>query len=257
MASQTHKHSGDSYTRTGWDPTKNWPSEDHPMGVDRSDITSSGGLNWVGFLTLKMNTSSIWLYNFSQSGALTNKMLSAGTGAKAQDLTQQVDSFLSTVGKQPVLAPWNSDNSYAAIWTGANDLRDLTVLDRPEIHSRMAAEVTHQCERLYNAGVRNFLVNANEIIIATYLLPLIRHPETQLFRQRVQANLSFNKYLEQEISRFGRRYSDVNCRLVDTYEPFMAAFQNPAAYGAKDNSCYDKKQRCVRTCRSTRLWIIS
>lgn len=79
--------------------------------------TTSGGANWVGYLTTLYNTSPVLSYNFAVGEATIDNSI---VDTKVKDVTSQVRDFELAYSKKPISAPWSSDNGF---WIGINEYR--------------------------------------------------------------------------------------------------------------------------------------
>ncbi|KAG6895923.1 hypothetical protein C0992_011556, partial [Termitomyces sp. T32_za158] len=117
------KPSGDSYTQTGFDPTLTLPAVGNPLGNPiYPGYTSSGGQNWVDYVTTEFNNSLVFTYNYAYGGATIDATLVAPFAPTVLSLTDQVNQFLSGAGTKPAATPWTSANSLFSIWIGINDI---------------------------------------------------------------------------------------------------------------------------------------
>lgn len=76
--------------------------------------TSSGGNNWVGYLTAAYNESLVLNYNLAVGGATIDNDL---VDDEVKDMTHQVADFKSKYGA----GPWDPDNTLLAFWIGINE----------------------------------------------------------------------------------------------------------------------------------------
>lgn len=80
--------------------------------------TSSGGINWVGYLTTVFNTSLVLSYNLAVGGATIDNNL---VNAVVTDMATQVAHFQSKYSSRPGIAPWQSNNTIFGLWIGINE----------------------------------------------------------------------------------------------------------------------------------------
>lgn len=113
--------SGDSYTQTGFDNTLTLPSSGNPLGNPTyPGWTSSGGENWVDYLTTAYNNSEVFTYNYAYGGATIDSDLVTPYDPSVISVTQQVqDQFLPT---QDSIAGWTGENALFSVWIGINDI---------------------------------------------------------------------------------------------------------------------------------------
>ncbi|EAW11688.1 fungal cellulose binding domain protein [Aspergillus clavatus NRRL 1] len=114
---------GDSYSQTGFDVSGTKPSESNPLGNPTlPGWTSSGGLNWIGALISKYNTSTVLSYNFAYGGATTNASIVKPYAPTVRSFIDQVAEFSSSIATKPSYAPWTAENSLVGVWMGVNDV---------------------------------------------------------------------------------------------------------------------------------------
>ena len=81
--------------------------------------TTTGGENWVGYLTTGQNASLVLSYNLAVGGAsIDNSLVQGSTNV---DLVSQVDIFDETYGTKPASVPWSADKSVFGFWIGINE----------------------------------------------------------------------------------------------------------------------------------------
>ncbi|KAH6897347.1 carbohydrate esterase family 16 protein [Thelonectria olida] len=237
---------GDSYTRTGWDPTCEVPTDENPIANPLPGITSSGGLNWLGFLVSVFNDHPIWLYNYARGGAVVKRELVSTKEKPVKESTMdfviQVDMFVNAVGHKPDWAPWDSSNGIAAIWVGGNDIFRTFALANLDVHKEVVAEYINQVNRMYKVGVRKFIFLN---IGPTYLTPLRNFPETRDYQKRAFAVDDMNELLTVAFAEYAKKVGDIKYKFVSTYGAFVTAFQNPHEFGAKNNSCFGHATECL------------
>ncbi|KAF7544383.1 hypothetical protein G7Z17_g9997 [Cylindrodendrum hubeiense] len=235
---------GDSYSKTLWDPTGAVPTEQNPIGNPAlPGSTSAGGMNWVGFMVTKFNTTSVFLYNFARGGAVVDKTLITNPvfyPTETLDFVHQVQLFNDTLTKhptKPTWAPWTGQNAIAAIWIGGNDIRNTwTILDMPNRHKRMITRYMEQVENLYTLGVRKFIFLTTA---PTYLTPLQQKLTAAKYNRLISAVTNFNTQLLASVAAFKTSHPKATIRTVDTGPAFMTAFQNPTDFGAATATCYN------------------
>lgn len=112
--------SGDSYTATDFDPTKEQPSPSNPFGNPPLPSSSSVNQKWIQYLTMIYNSSVIQTYNM------------AGYGATMDGFVRYYhEQFMPHYGvsNHTGAADWNATNSLFATFFGINDVRRCT--DQP------------------------------------------------------------------------------------------------------------------------------
>jgi phospholipase/lecithinase/hemolysin len=164
---------GDSYSQTGFDIKSTKPSTSNPLGnPPLPGWTASGGLNWVGFLASKYNTSTLLAYNFAYGGATTNATIVPPYASTVLSFVDQVAQFSSSIAKKPSYAPWG-DNALFGVWIGVNDVgNSWWKEDYDQIVEQIMASYFGQLQILYDAGARNFmLLTVPRKFIYSFLCP--------------------------------------------------------------------------------------
>ena len=134
--------SGDSYTATGFDLTKQQPSLKEPLGNPTYN-PSSPYLRWIQYLTVNYNDSKIETYNFAVHGATVDKsLLDRGSSLSTQvekKFLPNYDRHGNHAGGDEIkrrsrgreskrssnnggrLANWEPDTTLFSVWFGIND----------------------------------------------------------------------------------------------------------------------------------------
>ncbi|CAI6043282.1 unnamed protein product [Clonostachys chloroleuca] len=215
---------GDSYSRTGFDPSGTQPSFTNPLGnPSYPGRTSSNGPNWAGYLTTKYNDSSILAYNFAGSGATLDKSIVDNNG---YDVIREIDEgYLRYYGNDTI----ESSTSLFVVWIGINDITNSYLERNDTTHSSIFKSFRYRIDSLYDTGARNFLLLS--------IPPLERAPRTTqssdaenrvpLMKDAVQ---DWNERLRIFKQRIQYLHSDVNVFLFDTYSLFQKVIDDPAQY---------------------------
>ncbi|VUC20931.1 unnamed protein product [Clonostachys rosea] len=215
---------GDSYSRTGFDPSGTQPSTTNPLGnPSYPGRTSSNGPNWVGYLTTKYNDSSILTYNFAGSGATLDKSIVDNNG---YDVIREIDEgYLRYYGNDTI----ESSTSIFVVWIGINDITNSYLDGNDTTHSSIFKSFRYRIDSLYETGARNFLLLS--------VPPLERAPRTTqssdaenrvpLMKDAVQ---DWNQRLEVFKRRIQYLHSNANVFLFDTYSLFQKVIDDPAQY---------------------------
>lgn len=150
---------GDSYSQTGFDVSREKPNAANPFGNPTyPGWTTTGGPNWLGYLTTKYNASTIYTYNFAYGGAIVDANLVTPYAPDIQSLIDQVATFSRSVASKPEFAPWTSADSTFAIWIGINDIGNSWWLEGETARiGKIIDQYLNQTEILYRAGARRFL----------------------------------------------------------------------------------------------------
>jgi phospholipase/lecithinase/hemolysin len=250
--------SGDSYSQTGFNISGSYPSATNPLGnPELPGQTTSGGLNWIGFLASQYNTSLILSFNFAYGGATTNASIVAPWSPSVLSLIDQVNLFSNSIASKPPSAPWNSHNTLAGIWMGINDIGGSYA--RPDLEMVLIEVMNSyfgQLQILYNAGIRNFMLLTVPRELFPHLFLLIHHFRTLTFHitamqktplmiergsevvaQETAAVEKYNSLLATYLSRFLSSNTHSRAKLIHTRRPFDTAINNPTAYGAPNATC--------------------
>ena len=249
---------GDSYSQTGFDVTSTKPSSSNPLGnPPLPGWTASGGLNWVGFLVSQFNQSTLLSYNFAYGGATTNATIVTPYASTVLSLIDQVAQFSGSIGKKPSYAPWG-DNALFAVWIGVNDVGNSWWLSNyDDVVKQIMTSYFGQLQVLYDAGARNFALLTVprkshlplRLCVLNYQLltaptAIQRAPVNLLNTADSQAaeGVSIGKYnaaIATSLAAFTAKNSGITAKIVDTTAPFNTALDNPTAYGAPNNTCYN------------------
>ncbi|RYO74218.1 hypothetical protein DL766_002965 [Monosporascus sp. MC13-8B] len=203
---------GDSYSTTGsWFPGDK-PSARNPIGnPSMPGQTTSGGLNWVGQVTSKLNNSLILTYDFAVTGATTDKELVDTYASDCFD--DQVGTFHSNLARKPSYAPWTPKNTLAAVWIGINDVGENFWDRKPAPIGIILDRYFELLQTLYDDGIRN--------------LVLLTIPHI----------VTYNSDISRRLAAFKSANRGVTAQVFDTAPYFEVAMNNPKAYGARDATC--------------------
>ncbi|KAF7871718.1 hypothetical protein EAF04_003825 [Stromatinia cepivora] len=223
---------GDSYSQTGFDPTLTQPAAGNPLGnPNLQGFTTTGGLNWIGYLIETYNVTLMLSYNFAFGGATTNASLVAPYTPTVLSLIDQVNQFVQYIPS----GPWSASNTLFGIYMGVNDVgnsyyfSNYTIL-LGQIMDSYFAEV----QRLYNAGGRNFLFLT---VPPTQDSPLFIAKGTTVQTSLAAAISRYNAAIVSRVAEFKAANAGSKTWVYDTQVPFLAAINNPTAYGSADATC--------------------
>ncbi|KAF8915394.1 hypothetical protein CPB85DRAFT_1432998 [Mucidula mucida] len=244
---------GDSYTQTGFNLTTGpLPSVGNPLGNPTyPGWTSSGGENWVDFLTTTYNTSLVFTYNLAYGGATIDANLVAPYTPSVLSLTDQVNDFLDSGSLIP---SWSSEDTLFSFWIGINDLgnsyylggdRDVfsdTLLDAyfaliDKLVIRLIAKHFTVLMLIPSSatGARNFLfVN----VPPTDRSPLMLGQSTDaqaLLKSTIQG---FNTKLAARAQALEANSSGVQTWVWDSNALFTTILDDPTSYGFTDVTTY-------------------
>ncbi|KAH7122521.1 hypothetical protein B0J11DRAFT_581222 [Dendryphion nanum] len=230
---------GDSYSQTGFDITKASPSASNPLGNPAfPGYTSSGGINWVGYLIKEYNASLLYSYNFAYGGATVNASLVTPYRPEVKSLIDQVAQFSdSHVAKNP---QWTAQKSLFGIWMGVNDVGNSYWKNDTKLLGEIIEDYFEQVEILFKAGARNFaFLNVPPIDRSPMMLAQpgnSRDLEARVIQQ-------FNGLLANRTQAFKASHEGVKATVVDTQKPFNTAIDNPQRYGSQNATCWDSNGR--------------
>nr|AMJ52087.1 lijH [Ascomycota sp. F53] len=229
---------GDSYSQTGFNVTLDKPSAANPLGNPTyPGWTTTGGPNWIGYLTAKYNSSLVYSYNFAYGGATTDATLVAPYEPTVLSFIDQVAEFTDSVASKPDYAPWSADDSLFGIWLGVNDVgNSWWEANETARIGQIMDQYFNQTNILYEAGGRNF---------AFLGVPPIQRAPTNLVNDQASRDAEaaviteYNDALSQRAQAFASNRTDIKVYVVDTQEPFNVVLDNPGAFGAANATCYD------------------
>lgn len=229
---------GDSYTQTGFDITSTEPSVGNPLGnPPYPGYTTSGGANWIDLITEKYNMSITLTYNFAYGGATVNASLVAPYTSTVLSLIDQVNEFTSSVASKPSYAPWTSSDALFTTFLGVNDVGNSYYLSNyNDLVPQIIASYFNEQQILYNAGARKFLFLTVPPIQDT---PLMISQGASVQANEASAITTFNNALSQAAANFKAQNAGVTIYIYDTQTPFLKVINNPTAYGAANNTCFD------------------
>ncbi|PBK90474.1 hypothetical protein ARMGADRAFT_1032489 [Armillaria gallica] len=224
--------SGDSYTQTGFTTTGTRPAVGNPLGnPPYPGWTSSGGQNWVDYVTAVDNTSLVLTYNLAYGGATISADLVAPFDPTVLSLTDQVNQFLSSYASKPSTTPWNSADTLFSVWIGINDIGNSYYLGGTSSTRREATGLIS----LSDVGARNFLfLNVPPVDRS----PLMLAQSTWSQETEKSVIEGFNSKLTARAASLKANHSDVTTWIWDSNAAFTAILDNPTAYGFEDATTF-------------------
>ncbi|KAI0447318.1 carbohydrate esterase family 16 protein [Xylaria telfairii] len=224
---------GDSYSTTNSWVGSTAPSTSNPIGNPSfPGTTTSGGLNWVGQVIAKQNTSLVFAYDLAVTGATTDKEI-VDTYAQ-YNFDDQVETLFNTylAGSS---APWeNIGDVMTTVWVGINDVGEPFWDGVPAPVGAILDRYFGLLETLYATGLRNYIL---------FTIPPFDRAPAILYQSadRVASLRSdiktYNAGLASRLAAFKSKHSDIKARLFDTAPTFTTVLDNPTAYGAPDATC--------------------
>ncbi|KAH6647911.1 hypothetical protein BKA67DRAFT_594740 [Truncatella angustata] len=220
---------GDSYSSTGFWITSGYPASGNPMGNGGS--TTTGGLNWAGFVTETYNTTEILTYDFAVYGATVDTDLVRGS---TPDVKDQVGYFNEYLASKPSYAPWTSDDLLVAVWIGINDVGNPFWDGTASPIDSIMDEYFDLLQNLTDTGVTNFVL----LTVPPFnnAPSFIDQGESSL-NNLVSNITAYNDALSSRLDTFKTTNTDVTAQVFDTTASFTTALNDPTTYGATDATC--------------------
>ncbi|OQE08277.1 hypothetical protein PENVUL_c010G06863 [Penicillium vulpinum] len=220
---------GNSYTQTGFSTTGTQPTADNPMGNPTLGTgTTTGGPNWVGYLTTEYNASLVLSYNLAVGGAsLDNSLVLTGT---KEDMVTQVATFETAYSQKPAVAPWSSHDAVFGFWIGINDIGWAYSSNNASVLiPKIMAQYKTQAEKLYANGGRKFLF--------LNVPPTSRSPQINNAPGHAEWLAAFNAALKTMVDEFIADNSGTTTVLYDSFAFMTKVLDDPTTYGFPDATC--------------------
>lgn len=222
--------SGDSYSQTGFNAADGvQPSAGNPLGnPEYPGVTSANGPNWIDYLTVEYNQSTLLTYNFAFSGATVDDSIVEST---AIDVATQVhDQYLPVYGsgansKYPDV--WQPSTSLFGIFVGINDIRKTYTGDWASINAEILKAYSGLVEELYQSGARNFFfLNVPPVDRSPSVLELGGDD------QKLEAKdiASFNEGVLDLATNLSTSHEDTTVFYYDTNTLFSEVLDDPSTY---------------------------
>ncbi|KAH8197765.1 hypothetical protein TruAng_008054 [Truncatella angustata] len=231
---------GDSYSRVGFTSTGTQPSASNPFG--NTATTSSGGNNWVQFLTLKYNESAFLTYDYALSGATVNVSIIENT--IGVDIVTEADTFLSAYGSN---STFGGGGIIYAFWIGINDINksylgdDYAGIDL-DIYAEVIDSYYQVVSKLYDSGARNFLfLNVPPLEKAPTILQSSSNSTKYPLMQRAVAD--YNEKLYKMVRQVRHNFAYTSVFFYDAHALFDAVLADPSQYG-ETASIHDTTSYC-------------
>ncbi|KDN66473.1 putative fungal cellulose binding domain-containing protein [Colletotrichum sublineola] len=230
---------GDSYSQTGFNINSTKPSSQNPLGnPNLPGWTTSGGLNWIGFLLAQYNASLTYSYNLAYGGATTDASLITPYTPTVLSFIDQVSEFSRSLASKPAWAPWTAGNTLVGVWMGVNDVGNAWWgSNREALLVQVLGRYFDQLQILYDAGVRNFVLLS---VPPTQKTPLMLANGADAGGQLSASIKQYNELIASNLAAFKTKNAGVTSWVVDTAPPFDKAIDNPTSYGAPDATCYNE-----------------
>lgn len=230
---------GDSYTTTSFNVNGQQPTPDNPLGNPEYPGTTSAfpSPNWIDFLTVEYNQSSLLTYNIAVGGATVDQNLVTPFHPIMLSLTQQiyqlfVPMYHPKTGTAKLSRPWHGDDTLIAIWIGINDVNG-SFGKGPSytgpLNKQIMAAYKELLRFLYvEMGFRNFvLLNVPSID---------RSPEGRRTGKQMQKLLKadvadFNGLVREMARDFKKSFApEGNVWLYDANRDFSKAMDDPKSF---------------------------
>lgn len=151
---------GDSYTTTGFSINGSRPSTSNPLGNPAlPGRTSSGGMNWPGYLATVFNRSLIHAYVLAVGGATVDRSIVPPYSSSVSCVSDQVKTWTTHLASKPVHASWTAGNALFAVWVGVNDVG--STFTQPNSEARLKLDLDRLfvlLGDLYSNGARQFAI---------------------------------------------------------------------------------------------------
>ncbi|KAK2626767.1 hypothetical protein QTJ16_003942 [Diplocarpon rosae] len=235
---------GDSYSTTGFNASGIQPTPTNPLGNPTyPGYTSSNGPNWVDYLTVKYNSSTLLTYNLAHGGATISSALVAPYDPQVSSVADQIQNqWFPVYAGSPASTPWSSNNTLFAIFDGINDIGYTWYLGTDAtkvLHAKIFAVYRGLVDSLYYAGGRNFaFLSVPPFDRAPMALA---QPATDQAAQKAAIS-AWNSALTEMINAVKDEKPEANIFLVDANKYFTQVLDNPKTYnqtaGYKNTTAY-------------------
>ncbi|KAI5476791.1 hypothetical protein MNV49_007306 [Pseudohyphozyma bogoriensis] len=213
---------GDSYTDINYRPATD--------GL--SGLTSTGGQNWVEYLSAAAGTT---LLDLAINGALLNSTIFNTTSGT--DFVSQVATFGKYFYPPPTAVPWTYEDALFAIWFGQNDVH--AAVSPSFAIAELMYSYQYLIAALYGAGARKFmLVGAAPV----HLTPLVSASPSiaAIVKARVA---TFNTAVANLSETITRTYSGTTATFYNTTPLSLELLTYPSSYGFMSTSYCDTYSR--------------
>ncbi|KAF9894166.1 hypothetical protein FE257_009139 [Aspergillus nanangensis] len=208
--------------------------------------TTTGGVNWIGYLTAEYNKTRVYNYNLAVGGATLDNDIVENPGYP-YDVVSQVALFESVYKNQSAAVSWSSNNAVFGSWIGVNDAGNSWWLSDPQnFTASWAQEYETLLDKLYSDGGRKFLI---------LNVPPIHRSPFWISQGSDSANALgaylpiLNKAIKNFAQRFQRHHRDATVVHYDTFTLMSSIMDHPTRYGypnATAASCEaDNGRSCV------------
>jgi len=221
---------GDSYTTTGFNVSLTQPTPTNPLGNPTyPGYTASNGPNWVDYLTVKYNASTVLTYNLAYGGATIDSALVAPYLPTVSSVAEQIENeWFPTYAASSSSPKWSSDDTLFAIFDGINDVGNSFSSKNTALLNAAIYAVYHGLvDELYYAGARNFAF-LNVPPVDRSPLSLANSVTDQAIEKADIA--SWNDALISLAKSIKTDKPDVNVFTIDTNKYFTEVLDNPKSF---------------------------
>ena len=120
---------GEAWTSTGFVASGPAPNAANPIGNPAfpGKTVPEGITNWLGYLTATYNKTQVLTYNYAVPNSVVDKNIFSAWSPLPSDLSDQVGTFLGTIGN----TPWTASNSLFSVFSGIWDVPSSFGTDNP------------------------------------------------------------------------------------------------------------------------------
>lgn len=190
--------------------------------------TSSNGPNWVDYLTVKYNASSLLTYNIAYGGATVDSSLVAPYEPTVSSIVNQVNDEWYPAYATRKSAPWTSEDTLFAIFDGINDVgNSWSKANTTALNAQIFSVLYGLVNKLYGTGARNFaFINVPPVDRAP--LALANNAASQAAEKA--DILAWNNELTSMAKQLKSDKPDTNVFTVDANLLFTEVLNNPSSF---------------------------
>lgn len=220
--------------------------------MGNTGTTSSGGQNWVEYLTLQYNETSFFTYDYALSGATVNiSIIEASVG---RDIVTEANTFLQSYQNDSTFSGYST---LYAFWIGINDIKQSYLGDNYtgvdlDVYTEVISSYYKVVSQLYAAGARDFLFLTVPPLEKTPLVQGSSSNSTKYpLMQRAISDYNTKLYKMARQVRHNLAYSSVF--VYDAHALFASVLSDPSQYAEtasiKDTTtyCSDYKRSVITT----------
>ncbi|KAK9466123.1 hypothetical protein V1512DRAFT_263927 [Lipomyces arxii] len=237
--SANSRHSGDSYTDTGFDIRFTLPNDLNPFGnpAMNSDYVNNG-INWLKYLSTAHNSSTYYVFDFARGGATVDNRLVYYRDDIPSFIEQMETYFLPYMTGPNRIYQLNSSETIAGVFFGINDIynswQNYTGTERFRFYTeRIGQSYWSAVKTLYDTGIRHFFFNL--------IPPIDLQPGEYPAERRdlvAQAIAEFNTMVTSGAVMFAKHYPDVRTAVIDLNIVARMLIAEPKTYGFENTTTY-------------------